>query len=140
MRHFADLFIALDQTTKINAKVDALAKYFSLATPQDKLWTVAILSHRRPKRTVNTTLLRTWAAEYGEIPLWLFEETYHIVGDLAETIAMILPKRKAESSHSLTYWIDYIKDLGNFDESVKKAKIVEAWSLLNEKSALFLIN
>lgn len=133
MRHFADLFIALDQTTKTNTKVDALAAYFDIAIPTDKLWTVAILSHRRPKRTVNTTLLRTWAAEVSGTPLWLFEETYHVVGDLAETIALILPKRKIESNFSLTYWINYIKSLGHVEEADKKEKIIEAWSQLDEK-------
>src|SRR5690606_4100301 len=50
---------------------------------------------RRPKRPVNTPLLRLWATEISGIPLWLFEESYHIVGDLAETIALILPTSKS---------------------------------------------
>ena len=68
MKRFAQLFTQLDQTTKINTKVNALAHYFQDADDKDRLWTVAILSHRRPKRTVTTTLLRHWAAEYGNIP------------------------------------------------------------------------
>ena len=111
----------------------ALARYFQLASPEDKLWTVAILSHRRPKRTVTTTLLRTWAAEYGQIPFWLFEETYHVVGDLAETIALVLPNSTEESAFSLTYWINYIKSLGDLEEAEKKAKIIAAWSILNPR-------
>ena len=93
MKHFADLYTQLDQTTKTNAKVDALARYFEQADAEDRLWTVAILSHRRPRRTVNSTLLRTWAAEMAGIPLWLFEESYHIVGDLSEAIALALPRQ-----------------------------------------------
>ena len=84
MKQFATLYTQLDQTTKTNAKVDALARYFEQADGQDRIWTVAILSHRRPKRTVNSTLLRTWAAEMAAVPLWLFEESYHVVGDLSE--------------------------------------------------------
>ncbi|MEO0655069.1 MAG: ATP-dependent DNA ligase, partial [Pseudomonadota bacterium] len=82
MKRFAALFTALDQTTKTNAKVAALAAYFAEAPDDDRLWTIALLSGRRPKRTVTTTRLREWAAERAGIPLWLFEEAYPIVGDL----------------------------------------------------------
>ncbi len=133
MKDFAKLFTELDQTTKTNAKVEALANYFSQATPEDKLWTVAILSHRRPRRTVNTTLLRTWAAEYSNIPLWLFEETYHVVGDLAETIALVLPEKEKDSTHTLSEWINYVKSLGDLEEEEKKEHILHAWSSLDSK-------
>ncbi len=131
MKLFAKLFTQLDQTTKTNAKVEALADYFSEATDKDKLWTIAILSHRRPRRTVNTTLLRQWASEFSDIPQWLFEESYHVVGDLAETITLVLPKREKATDQSLSYWINYIKDLGNLEEAEKKERVLEAWSGLN---------
>ena len=91
MKNFAQLIKTIDSTNKTNLKVAALTEYFQTAADNDKLWAIAILSHRRPKRPVNTTLLRQWATEISDIPLWLFEESYHIVGDLAETIALILP-------------------------------------------------
>src|SRR5690606_40628954 len=91
MKNFAQLIKKLDSTNKTNEKVAALTEYFQNANEADKLWTIAILSHRRPKRPVNTTLLRLWATEISGIPQWLFEESYHIVGDLAETIALIIP-------------------------------------------------
>ena len=97
MKKFAQLIKTIDSTNKTNVKVAALTTYFQTAPDKDKLWTIAILSHRRPKRPVNTTLLREWATELSNIPLWLFEESYHIVGDLAETIALILPKNEASS-------------------------------------------
>ena len=112
MKRFAELFRALDQTTKTNAKVAALAQYFAEAGEHDRLWTIALLSGRRPKRTVNSTQLRVWAAEQSGIPLWLFEESYPIVGDLAETIALILPDPGAFSDESLSHWIDVIRGLG----------------------------
>ncbi|MEL7120107.1 MAG: ATP-dependent DNA ligase [Bacteroidota bacterium] len=130
MKHFAQLFTQLDQTTKINPKVDALSHYFSQVDPSDRMWTIAILSHRRPKRTVTTTLLRHWAAEYSKIPLWLFEDSYHVVGDLAETITLVLPPPQKSSSESLTYWIEYIIGLGELEEEEKKEKVWSAWNAL----------
>ncbi len=131
MQDFAHLFTQLDQTTKTNSKVEALAAYFEKTTESDKLWTIALLSHRRPKRTVNTTLLRAWAAELAGIPLWLFEESYHVVGDLAETIALVLPPPKKVSEQSLTYWIDYVRTLEGKDEAVRKKAVWEAWKSLD---------
>ena len=61
MQQFVLLFTELDQTTKINEKIDALVRYFQDAPEADILWTIALLTHRRPKRTVTTTLLREWA-------------------------------------------------------------------------------
>ena len=128
MKDFAFLFQQLDQTTGTNAKIKALADYFQQASDRDKLWTVAILSHRRPRRTVKTTLLREWAAEKSGIPQWLFEETYHIVGDLAETIALLLPAPKEQIDKSLSDWIDFIKSLGALEEEEKKELVLEAWN------------
>ena len=68
MKDFAALFTALDQTTKTNAKVAALAGYFETAPESDRLWTIALLSGRRPKRTVTTTRLREWASELAGLP------------------------------------------------------------------------
>ena len=131
MKDIAHMFSQLDQTTKTNAKVQALADYFAKAREEDRLWTVAILSHRRPKRTVNTTLLRAWAAEFGKIEPWLFEESYHIVGDLAETIALVLPPPETITDLPLAFWIDYIKGLGALEEEEKKERVLAAWKQLD---------
>lgn len=131
MRHFADLFTKLDQTTKTSVKVAALTEYFSVAGDSDKLWTMALLSHRRPRRTVKTTLLREWTADLSGMPLWLFEECYYTVADLAETIALILPQAEKTSEHSLTYWINYVRDLGNLEEEGKRKAVAAAWNELS---------
>jgi len=130
MKAFANLFSVLDQTTKTSVKVDALARYFDEVQDEDKLWAIAILSHRRPKRAVNTTLLRTWAAEVSEQPLWLFEESYHVVGDLAETIALFLPPANVVSKRTLSGWIDGLISIIKSEEDEKKAFIINAWESL----------
>ncbi|MEM8555266.1 MAG: ATP-dependent DNA ligase [Pseudomonadota bacterium] len=127
MAQFTALFTALDQTTKTNAKVAAMAEYFRQAPDQDRLWTIAILSGRRPKRTVTTTRLREWAADRAGIPLWLFEEAYPVVGDLAETISLVLPPPSHRDQRSLTAWIVWLKSLAQLDEPDRKPEILAAW-------------
>ena len=131
MRRFQALFTTLDQTTKTSVKVEALADYFRAAPERDKLWTIAILSGRRPKRTVTTTLLRTWAAEVAGIPDWLFDESYTVVGDLSETIALVLPQATGASEGSLTEWIDRIRGFSALDEPGRKTAVLNAWSDLD---------
>ena len=131
MKEFALLFAALDQTTRTNEKVAALSEYFQSASETDRLWTIALMSGRRPKRTVTTTRLREWAAEKAGIPLWLFEESYPIVGDLAETIALVLPPATRQSNLSLSDWIDYIRNLAMVGHDARKEQVWNAWDQLD---------
>ena len=132
MKNFVHLFTQLDQTTKTTKKVAALVDFFEKANEEDKLWTIAVLSHRRPKRSVRTALLRKWAAEAADLPLWLFEESYHIVGDLAETMALVHPNLTSKHDKSLSDWINLIIDLKPFEEEEKAKKVNWAWNQLDE--------
>ncbi|MGM0390862.1 MAG: ATP-dependent DNA ligase [Bacteroidota bacterium] len=131
MRNFAELIKTLDSTNKTTLKVAALAEYFRLAQDKDKVWAIAILSHRRPPRPVNTTLLRTWASELASIPLWLFEESYHIVGDLAETIALIIPVSETHSEKTLAEFLEEMIELKTKTDEDKKQYLFENWKTLN---------
>lgn len=131
MKAFADLIKTLDSTNKTTLKVAALTEYFNIAPEKDKVWTIAILSHRRPPRPVNTTLMREWASELSKIPLWLFEESYHIVGDLAETIALVIPPAEDSTEKSLNQFLQEIIELKKKPEKEKKAYLFENWLNLN---------
>jgi len=130
MKRFAALFNAIDQSTKTTVKVAALADYFSAAPDDDRLWTIALFSGRRPKRAVTTTKLREWAAERAGIPLWLFEESYSIVGDLAETITLVLPPNPTQDDQSLAEWIAALREIYTQDEEARKAFVLDAWATL----------
>ncbi|MGB6152991.1 MAG: ATP-dependent DNA ligase [Pricia sp.] len=131
MKKFAQLIKTLDSTNKTTIKVQALADYFKEADDTDKVWTIAILSHRRPPRPVNTTLLRQWASELSNIPLWLFEESYHIVGDLAETIALVIPSNPASTEKSLTQFLEEMIALKKKPDDKKKAYLYDNWKVLD---------
>jgi DNA ligase-1 len=93
LRRFARLYEELDRTTSTNEKVAALVSYFSSAPPEDAAWAVWFLTGRRLKRFLPGRLLAAWAMEEARIPDWLFEDSYSSVGDLAETISLVLDGR-----------------------------------------------
>lgn len=131
MKQFAALFAALDGTTKTTAKLAALTDYFQTAPEPDKVWTIALLSGRRPKRAVTATELRLWAAGVAGIPDWLFEESYTVVGDLAETIAHLLPLPGSDApAQTLTDWIAQLMALAGKPADIRKAAILDAWQSL----------
>ncbi|MEM9851847.1 MAG: ATP-dependent DNA ligase, partial [Pseudomonadota bacterium] len=131
MKDFAQLFTAVDQTTKTTVKVAAMADFFRSASDEDKLWCVALFSGRRPRRVITATVLREWAAERAGLPDWLFDECYPVVGDLAETISLILPPPTTEEDRPLSAWIATLKQLSAADEAVRKAGILAAWDSLS---------
>src|ERR1700685_592799 len=93
MKQFSQLVTTLATSTKTNDKLSALSNYFLAANNQDKVWVIALFSGRRPRRAVNSRQLQDWCIEMCDLPQWLFEESYHTVGDLAETIALLLPEK-----------------------------------------------
>ncbi|MGY8915030.1 MAG: ATP-dependent DNA ligase, partial [Flavobacteriales bacterium] len=131
MKRFAQLIKTLDSTNKTTLKVAALTAYFEEAPDKDKVWTIAILSHRRPPRPVNTTLLRHWASELSNIPLWLFEESYHIVGDLAETIALVIPSATIQTEKSLSQFLEEMIALKAKGEEEKKTYLFQNWKTMD---------
>ncbi|MES2143123.1 MAG: ATP-dependent DNA ligase [Pseudomonadota bacterium] len=130
MKDFAALFAALDGTTKTGAKTTALTRYFRDAPEPDRVWTIAILSGRRPRRAVTSTELRTWAAGAAGIPLWLFEESYSVVGDLAETIALVLPPPSTTCDLTLTETIKAIIALTGLPAAERQARVMATWDAL----------
>jgi DNA ligase 1 len=98
LRRFAQLYEALDRTTSTNEKVAALVAYFSSAPPEDAAWAVWFLTGRRLKRFLPSRLLAGWAMAEAGIPDWLFEESYASVGDLAETISLVLDGRGEQAT------------------------------------------
>lgn len=132
MKFFAQLFKNLDSTNSTQEKIRLLTAYFlDEISEEDKVSTLALFMGRRPPRPVKTSLLRMWASEISGVPLWLLEENYHIVGDLAETLALILPPPQAISDLTLSQWLQHISDLRGQDPGVQREKIVACWNMLD---------
>ena len=139
MKDFATLFAALDATTKTSAKLAALTDYFRTAPEPDRVWAAGLLSGRRPKRTVNATELRDWAAQAAGIPLWLFEESYAVAGDLAETIALVLPPARNPQAVGLTETLRLLTALAGRPAEDRRAAILTLWDQL-DGAERFLFN
>ncbi|MBE0542566.1 MAG: ATP-dependent DNA ligase [Verrucomicrobia bacterium] len=106
MKNFADLYARLDASTSSNAKLAALEDYFRAIHPADAAWAVFFLCGGRPRQLVPTKLLRELAIQTSGLPQWLFEECYQAVGDLAETISLLLPQSEHSSTEGLATWVE----------------------------------
>jgi len=130
---FARLIGELNSSTKTNDKLQSLVDYFAIAPDRDKVWVIAVFSGRRPRRIVSSTLLRDWCSEITRYPAWLLDECYHTVGDLAETLALLLPETKHtdNSNQNLSYYLETFINIEKQDESVRKSFIFDSWQQMS---------
>jgi DNA ligase-1 len=134
VKGFADLYAALDETTKTNEKIAAMASYFRAAPPEDAAWAVHFLIGRRPKRLIPARDLVEWAIQAAGISDWLFGECHQAVGDLAETIALLLPAAQASSEKPLRYWVEErLLPMRDWDDSARRESLLTAWREMNER-------
>ena len=140
MKNFAALFTELDSTTSTNAKVAAMQQYFAAAKPADAAWAVYFLSGGKPRQVVKTALLRALACEAAGIDDWLFDECYQAVGDLAETIAYVLPLEFETSDVGLAVWIEQrLLPLRGLGEGEVAERIKSYWRELDSRGRFLLI-
>jgi DNA ligase-1 len=136
MRQFVDLCRRLDATTRTSEKLAALRGYFRAASEDDAACALALLSGDRQRRVVTTTELRAWAAEASGIPVWLVEECYATVGDLAETLALILPDDPVRGDGScmepgLAMVRDSLHAMRGLDVEDRKRRVTAQWRVLD---------
>ena len=139
MKQFSRLFAELDATTSTNAKVDALRRYFGEASPADAAWAVYFLSGGKPRQVVSMNSLALLACELAGIEWWLFDECYQAVGDLAETIAHILPQGTQTSDVGLADWVEQrLLPLRGLSEPEIASRVQSYWSELDATGRFLL--
>lgn len=141
MKAFAELYRSLDETNKTGEKVAAMVEFFREAPPEDAAWTVHFLTGRRPKRAANSTKMQQLAAHLAGIPQWLFAECYDAVGDLAETIALVLPEpTERGEDQPLSYWVtERLMRMPGMSEDEQVRALAEDWMSL-DPSERFVYN
>ncbi|MEO7988938.1 MAG: ATP-dependent DNA ligase [Chryseolinea sp.] len=127
MKQFTQLFLELDRTNKTNEKVALLKAYFLTAPEEDRLWALALFTGRRPPRNFKTAQIHAWALEKANIPEWLYKESYNSVGDMAETISLLLPITSSTSQKTLREWFHALSEMNKATEEEKKQFILAAW-------------
>ena len=132
MRRFTELYTALDETNRTSEKVAALEAYFREADAADAAWALHFLSGRKVPRAITSTMLRLWAGEEARLPAWLFEECYDAVGDLAETVALLLPESASTLALPLHALIsERLLPMRDAAEPMKKELLLRTWRELS---------
>ncbi|MES1931037.1 ATP-dependent DNA ligase [Salinisphaera shabanensis T35B1] len=143
MRAFTDLYTRLDASTATNDKIAAMRDYFAIAPAADAAWAVSFLCGRRIKRLIPSARLREWTAEAIDMPLWLVEESYSAVGDLAETVTLLLDEIETGDAGldiALHDWVEQrILPLRDLDDEDRKRRILGYWREL-PTDARFTLN
>lgn len=139
MKRFSQLFSELDATTSTNEKVDALVRYFDQAAARDAAWAVYFLAGGKPRQVAPMGVLATLACEVAGIEPWLFDECYQSVGDLAETIALVLPRESETSEVGLAEWVeDRLLPLRGLPPEEIAARMRQYWRELDAQGRFLL--
>jgi|SRR5882672_1014286 len=142
MKRFAALYDAIDGTTSTNAKVSAMVTYFKDAPPADAAWAVYFLTGRRLKRLVSYPAIHAWTLRATGLDSWLLEESYAVVGDGAETAALVLDQVAVVTSESvpLAEWVEgRILPLRELDPESQYRRVNEWWGALDRLQRFMLL-
>lgn len=140
MRVFASLYAELDASTSVRSKVAAMRRHFLAVPAEDAAWAVYFLAGARPRRLVPSAVLRAAVHEQTGLPEWLFDECYQSVGDLAETIALLLPASAQSDDEGLSGWMTHhLLPLRGLDPAEQAARVCALWARL-DTSGRFLMN
>lgn len=131
MKAFAALFQQLDATTSQTAKQAALVAYLRSADAADAAWAVYFLAGGKPRQMVPTRQLKALAQAAAGLPEWLFDESYEAVGDLAETLALLLPPPTApEPDAPLAGWMQRLLPLRGLPPDAQAEALRAQWTTL----------
>ena len=140
MKAFAELYSRLDATTSSNAKLAAMREYFAQVPPEDAAWAVYFLAGGRPRQLVPTKLLREQAMTLAHLPEWLFQESYQAVGDLAETLSLLLPEAVHSSDQGLAIWMEeHLLPLRGLPPEELAERLSGFWTQLDRVSLMVCI-
>ena len=133
MKDFSALVRRVDQTTKTSLRLEALVQYFSACSDSDKVWCIALFTKNTRKRPMSSQRLREIASDIVNLPPWLIDESKSIVGDTAETLALLLPDPIERSHKTLSEWMVWLEDLKTLKEEPARQEhaIKDAWKSLN---------
>jgi DNA ligase-1 len=142
MTRFSLLYDAIDRTTSTNAKVGAMVEYFKSAPPADAAWAAFFLTGRRLKRLVPYAAINDWTLAATGLEPWVLQECYSVVGDGAETAALVLDQVPSLPSEdvSLSRWVEErILRLRDMDPFAQQRNVTTWWRALDRLQRFLLL-
>jgi DNA ligase-1 len=133
MRELARLLEVLSETASTSKKVELLASYFAESSGSDRDWSIFLLTGGTIPRALSSTNARRLVGELTEIPDWLVDECYHTVGDLAETLSLLLPQQTRTQSRSITTWMEFLLALRKKPLEEQRPLLREVWAELDSR-------
>ncbi|MCX7059541.1 MAG: ATP-dependent DNA ligase [Gammaproteobacteria bacterium] len=133
MKRFAALYARLDDTRATSAKVEAMRAYFAEAPAADAAWSLYFLTGQRLKRLIAPTLLRSWISDATGLQPAIVEECYAHVGDLAETLALLLDRAARPQpliERGLAEWVAWLLALREQDVEAQRTALLDVWARL----------
>lgn len=134
MQQFANLWAQLEITTNENEKIDLFHKYVTTSSNADLAWSIYFFNGRRIKTPLKVAQLRRWVQEEADVEDWLFDECYSDVGDLCETIALLVQEKAPhpDSERDLNTWINQVNTQLLKSEEDQRIFVVQAWQQLSD--------
>jgi len=137
MKAIAELFRSLDESASPGEQAEVLSLYLSSKPNDERLWALYFLSGHKLKRHMSTAQLKALAGEVSGIPIWLIDESYHAIGDVAETAALLLPRPEEESTRSVSDWMEFLGGLPGLEQPRRKEMISRSWRELTVLERVF---
>lgn len=131
MRAFARLYNELDTTNSTSQKLQILVDYLSQGDTKSLAYAIYFLSGRK-LRGLPSNKLKDVCKQITGISDWLFQESYDNVGDLAETIALLLPGGAGAINETLAEFVEQnIIPLKDLDDAALLTKLSGLYSVMD---------
>lgn len=131
MKAFAELYRRLDEIQGAGERVKALVTYLGQTPAADAIWAISLITGQKPPGIVSIHRLKQWAVEACNLPPWMFEACHKVSGDLAETIALLLPPARTHDDRPLHRWIEEgLLPLGKMTLDERRGQVLRDWDRL----------
>ncbi|HEX3356632.1 MAG TPA: ATP-dependent DNA ligase [Tepidisphaeraceae bacterium] len=129
MQRFTQLYLALDRSNRTSDKLEAMRAYFRTAPPEDAIWAVYLLAGRKLGRTITSRQMRDWASEVSGFAPWMLNECYSVVGDLSETLSLLIPfPNPAHPAPPLHEIVEQrLKIIGKLPPAQQREMLIQTW-------------
>jgi len=134
---FVILHQELERTTDSREKVKIWKKNFKSLDEKERMAVLSVYFGKIGKIGIGSKKLNLWAKESTQIPDWLYEESLRVVGDVSETLSLLIASNPTQKQETfLIDWLNLISEFRFYNEDKTKQLIIEEWAKLNSLECL----